>query len=106
MGNPDTSRAEEIARFTQPGAGSVGNTGRNYFTGPGQVSVDASILKRTYFTETANFELRFEFFNLTNTPAFGFPTAVLTSTFFGGNDTSGFIVNESRKVRIGAKINF
>lgn len=96
----------DIAKFSQPAAGSVGNTGRNFFTGPGRWNIDAAILKRTYIREQMNFELRFEFFNLTNTPAFGFPTAVITSTFFGGNDTTGFIANESRKIRIGAKLNF
>ena len=105
-GKPGYFTPEEIARFSQPAAGTLGNTGRNYFNGPGRVNIDAAILKRTYFTETANFELRFEFFNLTNTPGFGFPTAVITSNFFGGNDTTGFTVTESRKVRIGAKINF
>jgi len=96
----------DIAKFSQPAAGSIGNTGRNFFTGPGRWNVDAAILKRTYIREQMNFELRFEFFNLTNSPSFGFPTAVITSTFFGGNDTTGFIANESRKIRIGAKLNF
>jgi len=63
-----------------------------------------AVLKRTNFTEKANFELRFEFFNLFNHPSFGFPTAVPTSTTFGRiRDT---LTSESRKIRIGAKINF
>jgi hypothetical protein len=96
--------AEELAKFTQAAPGDLGNTGRNYFNGPGGWNVDMALLKRTKFTETANFELRFEFFNVFNHANFGFPTAVLTSTTFGRIRDA--VVNESRKIRIGAKINF
>jgi hypothetical protein len=61
-------------------------------------------LKKTSISEGINLELRFEVFNLTNTPVFGFPTAVITSTTFGRIRDG--IVNEARKIRIGAKINF
>ncbi len=103
-GVPGYFTAEEIARFSQPAAGEMGNTGRNYFTGPGAWNVDMALLKRTRFTETANFELRFEFFNVFNHANYGFPTAVLTSSTFGRIRDA--VVNESRKIRIGAKINF
>jgi hypothetical protein len=63
-----------------------------------------AFLKRTYISEGVNFELRFEFFNITNTPVFGFPTAVITSTTFGRIRDG--IINEARKIRIGAKLNF
>jgi hypothetical protein len=103
-GVPGYFTAEEIAKFSQPAAGELGNTGRNYFTGPGAYNIDVALLKRTYFTETANFELRFEFFNVLNHPVFGFPDAILTGATFGRIRTN--VNNESRKVRIGAKINF
>jgi hypothetical protein len=103
-GVPGYFTAEEIARFSQPAAGEFGNIGRNYFTGPGAWNVDMALLKRTKFTETANFELRFEFFNVFNHVNFLAPTAVLTSTTFGRIRDS--VQNESRKIRVGAKINF
>lgn len=103
-GVPGYFTAEEIAKFSQAAAGDLGNTGRNYFNGPGGWNVDAALLKRTKFSEKANFELRFEFFNVFNHTNFGFPTAILTSTTFGRIRDS--VVNESRKIRIGAKINF
>lgn len=103
-GVPGYFTAEEIARFSQPGPGELGNTGRNYFTGPGAWNVDMTLLKRTNITETANFELRFEFFNLFNHPNFGFPDAILTGTTFGRIRTN--LASESRKIRVGAKINF
>jgi carboxypeptidase family protein len=109
-GVPGYFTADEIAKFSQPGPGEVGNTSRNYFTGPGAWNVDMAVLKRTKFSEKANFELRFEFFNVFNHPSFGIPNPtsnapmVLTSTAFGRiRDT---LASESRKIRIGAKINF
>jgi hypothetical protein len=103
-GVPGYFTAEELARFSQPAAGELGNTGRNYFVAPGRFNLDAALIKRTYFTEKANFELRFEFFNALNHTVFNLPTAVFTSTTFGRIRDS--VVSESRKIRIGAKINF
>ena len=65
-----------------------------------------ALLNRTKFTETANFELRFEFFNIFNHAVFGFPDAIIppVGTTFGRIRTN--VINESRKIRVGAKINF
>ncbi|MBO0719557.1 MAG: TonB-dependent receptor [Blastocatellia bacterium] len=103
-GVPGFFTAAEIAKFSEPGPGEFGNTGRNYFTGPGFYNIDMAILKRTTFKEKRSIELRFEFFNLLNHPNFGFPTAVLSSTTFGRIRDS--VSNESRKIRVGVKINF
>lgn len=103
-GVPGFFTAAQIAKFSQPAAGSIGNTGRNYFNGPGRYNLDMAFLKKTTISEGINLELRLEIFNLTNTPVFGFPTAVITSTTFGRIRDG--IVNESRKIRLGAKINF
>jgi Carboxypeptidase regulatory-like domain len=110
-GVPGYFTAEEIAKFSQPGPGELGNTGRNYFTGPGRYNIDMAVLKRTSFGENKNFELRFEFFNVLNHANFAFPNinfmirnAVLSNTAFGRILDTGS--NESRKIRIGAKINF
>jgi hypothetical protein len=103
-GVPGYFTADEIARFSQPAPGTVGNTGRNYFNGPRRLNLDAALLKRTSIREGMNLELRFEFFNVLNTPTFGFPTAVFTSATFGRiRDT---VLSESRKIRFGAKLNF
>ncbi|MBL8203396.1 MAG: carboxypeptidase regulatory-like domain-containing protein [Blastocatellia bacterium] len=96
--------AEQLARFSQPAPGTVGNVGRNFFDGPNRFNVDAAFLKRTPIREGMNFELRFEFFNLTNSPTFSFPTATITSATFGRIGAT--VISESRKVRIGAKLNF
>ena len=95
---------EERAKFSNPAPGQLGNTGRNYFNGPSSFNMDATFLKRTALTERINFELRADATNLTNTPTFGFPTTVLSSSTFGRiRDT---ISSSSRKVQIGAKFTF
>jgi hypothetical protein len=62
------------------------------------------VLKRTYFAENRNIELRCEFFNLTNSPSFGTPTATITSSSFGRIGTN--VTSGARKVRVGLKVNF
>jgi hypothetical protein len=95
---------DERARFSQPAAGEIGNTGRNFFRGPGSFNADVSVLKRTAITERVNLELRADMTNFTNTPTFGFPTATITATTFGRiRDT---VLSGSRKIQLGAKIRF
>ena len=104
------------ALFSQPGPGEIGNTGRNFFTGPGTFNLDAALLKTTRLTERYRVELRLEAFNLTNSPSFGFPTATIPSLSLSGGvivqsaSTFGRIrdnVNSSsRKLRIGVKLHF
>lgn len=104
QGVPAYFTKEDIAKFSQPGAGELGNTGRNYFTGPGSYNIDLGLLKKTKFSENKEFELRFEFFNVLNHANFGFPTAVFNNANFGRiNDA---VISSSRKIRVGAKINF
>jgi hypothetical protein len=51
-----------------------------------------------------NLELRAEAQNVTNTPAFDFPTAVISNAGFG--QVNGAVVSTSRKVQLAAKFNF
>ncbi|MGH9661698.1 MAG: hypothetical protein ACRD96_24335, partial [Bryobacteraceae bacterium] len=96
------------ARFALPGSipepGTLGNVGRDTFTGPGGFNLDATFLKRTALTERMSLEIRADMVNLTNTPTFGFPTATVTSTLFGRIRDS--VVSGSRKIQLGAKIHF
>ncbi|HZH91543.1 MAG TPA: carboxypeptidase regulatory-like domain-containing protein [Pyrinomonadaceae bacterium] len=96
--------SEQTAQFFAPAAGELGNTGRNFFNGPGYFQLDITIGKRIKFDETRNLELRMEAQNATNTPIFDFPTAVISSTAFGViNDA---VLSSSRKVQFAAKFNF
>ncbi|HEV2881743.1 MAG TPA: TonB-dependent receptor [Pyrinomonadaceae bacterium] len=95
---------EQRALFSAPAPGEFGNTGRNYFTGPKLFNLDLMLGKKIYFTESTNLELRAEMQNATNTPAFDFPTAVVTSNTFGR--IRGAVVNSARRVQLAVKFNF
>jgi hypothetical protein len=98
--------------FTQPTGVTFGNTGRNFFSGPGLYSLNASLFKNFRITERFHAELRLETFNLTNTPQFSNPGTSITSSTFGvvtGTVGSGTGVNGTgggRAIQLGAKIIF
>ncbi|MBL8190319.1 MAG: carboxypeptidase regulatory-like domain-containing protein [Acidobacteria bacterium] len=96
--------AASRAKFTQPAPGSIGNTKRNFFIGPVTFLTGASLSKNFRFTERFNFDLRVDATNLTNTPAFAAPTAVLTSTIFGRINDS--VTSAERRIQISGKLNF
>ena len=96
--------AEQRNRFTNPAPGWIGNTGRNFFRGPGGWGVDMTVLKRTMITERWNLELRADMTNVFNHPVFGFPTATASSNVFGRIRDG--VVSSSRKIQLGAKLNF
>ncbi|MBC8167982.1 MAG: hypothetical protein H7Y20_19195 [Bryobacteraceae bacterium] len=95
---------EERAKFSAPGPGELGNTGRNAFNGPPSFNMDATLIKRTRITERIGLELRGDATNLTNTPTFGLPTTTLSSTTFGR--IRDVVNSSSRKIQVGAKVTF
>ena len=92
------------AKFSAPGAGEFGNTGRNAFVGPHYAVLDTSVLKRIALTEKIKLELRADATNLTNSVMFGAPTTDITSGTFGRIRST--VTSGSRKIQIGAKIHF
>ncbi|HMO81461.1 MAG TPA: carboxypeptidase regulatory-like domain-containing protein [Pyrinomonadaceae bacterium] len=101
------------ARFSQPDPGQPGNTGRNYFIGPKYWETDMSISRNFRFTERMSFDVRVDARNLTNTPNFSFPTAVLPAGFSQtGYGTSIFgrinadVTNSARRIQFSGKLNF
>jgi hypothetical protein len=110
---------EQIAQFTTPAPGELGNTGRNFFTGPTFFNLDMTLRKKFRLSEKRNLEFRADINNLTNTPSFEFPISStssigLQSPGFTGtpsvNGTFGRIrdsVNSnSRRIQLGIKFNF
>jgi hypothetical protein len=92
------------SKFSLPAAGTLGNTGRNFFRGDKWVNLDLSMLKRTRITERFGFEIRADMTNFTNTPSFGFPTTTVTSPLFGR--IGGTISSTARQTMLGAKLTF
>jgi hypothetical protein len=94
----------ERALFSTPGAGEFSNVGRNAFVGPKLFNMDLSATKRFRLFGTHTFEYRVDVTNLTNTPNFGFPTAISTDPTFGRIARS--VLSFSRKIQMGVKYTF
>ena len=109
----------EVERFSTPAPGQLGNTGRNFFTGPKFFNLDMTLRKRFYFSERTNLEFRADINNVTNTPSFEFPIAATASI---GTQSPGFtgtastnstfgrirdsVNSNARRIQLGVKLNF
>ncbi|MBK7709059.1 MAG: carboxypeptidase regulatory-like domain-containing protein [Acidobacteria bacterium] len=92
------------AQFSMPAAGSLGNTGRNFFVGPRRFEMDMSISKNIRISERFNFDLRADAKNVFNIKHFGFPTATQNSTTFGRIRDA--VNSTARRIQLSVKINF
>ncbi len=99
--------------FSQPEPGEIGNTGRNYFIGPGYTETDISLSRKFRVNERYSFDIRVDARNLTNTPNFAAPSSVLPAGFsqsgfgssiFGRINTS--VTNNARRIQVSGKFNF
>lgn len=87
-------------------ATAFGNAGRNILRGPGYANLDMSLFKNfalSRFREGMNFQVRFELFNITNTPHFGNPNAVLGQGNFSRITQS---IGNARIIQFAGKFNF
>jgi hypothetical protein len=103
-GVPYLFTPDQVSKFSAPAPGQLGNTGKGYFWGPPFFDMDMSLLKHIRVTERKNFELRMDATNITNTVSFGLPTATFTSSTFGR--IADNVESASRKIQLGAKLNF
>ncbi len=87
-----------------PAAGSIGNTGRNFFLAPPYFQPDVSFSKRFRITESVSFDLRADAQNLINHPSFDLPTATVTSSIFGRINDS--VQNNARRIQVSGKLSF
>jgi hypothetical protein len=84
-----TARFFNTAAFTVAPQFTLGNSSCNPVRGPHYRNADVALIKRVYFGETTDLELRLEAFNVTNTPPLGAPNAVLASPGFGSITAAG-----------------
>jgi hypothetical protein len=97
----------QIAQFSTPAAGTLGNSGRNAFRQPWLKDMDMSLIKRFAITERHKLEFRAEATNLTNSVSFGYPTTSLASGTFGRiKDNVVSTTSGSRKIQMALKYNF
>jgi hypothetical protein len=101
----------EVAQFSSasgpvafPGAGEIGNSGRNAFRGPTFINVDASLIKKFRVTETSSVQFRAEAYNLFNHAQFGTPSTTLsTPATFGKYAVT---LNGARTMQLALRFDF
>jgi hypothetical protein len=91
------------AAWSKAPAGTVGNSGRGMFRGPGQANLDFSVFKNFPIREKTKLEFRTECFNLLNHASFGNPTTSMDSSAFG--QISSTSVN-ARLIQFALKLSF
>ncbi len=94
----------QIAQFSNPAPGSMGNTGRNFFNQGWRWGMDMALLKRIRISERFRLEYRAEATNFTNSPSFAYPTTSIASSTFGRIKDS--LVSSSRKIQMALKLTF
>jgi hypothetical protein len=97
-GNPWFSRSS----FTSTPNNVQGNTGLNIYSGPDLFSLNANLSRTVSIRERLKMQIRFECFNITNTPAFSNPNSNVSSTSFGY--ITGTLNSSSAGVTTGAGI--
>jgi hypothetical protein len=89
---------EQIAMFSTPAPGSIGNSGRNTFRGPGFFNTDMSLVKKFRVAEHVAATFRAEAYDLFNTVNFSPPSVnlqtpqtfgIISSTPTGASNQSG-----------------
>ena len=90
--------------FGAPASNQFGNAGRDIIRGPGLTNYDFSVFRTFPIKERVNLQFRAEFYNLTNTPHFSNPNAIVGSAAFGIITSSGY--NGSRMVQLGLRMRF
>ncbi len=101
----------EVAQFSFPGAGDIGNSGRNAFRGPTFYNVDASLVKRFRITEGSAVTFRAEAYNLFNHPQFGTPSGTTSATTVNYSTVSTFgkysqTLNGARTMQMALRFDF
>lgn len=96
--------ADERTRFSIPAPGTLGNTGRNFFNGPGFFQLDLTVAKSFRIIEGVNLQYRLEMQNATNTPSFAFPVTTVTAGTFG--QIRDAVVSGARRIQMALKFTF
>ncbi|MEZ5404175.1 MAG: carboxypeptidase regulatory-like domain-containing protein [Bryobacteraceae bacterium] len=102
---------------TPQAEGRQGGLGRNVLRGFGLRQLDLSIRRRFRVTESAGLDFRVDAFNVFNTPNFGSPTGVMTSSNFGrstailstgvtGGQNPQFQIGGPRSLQLGLRLQF
>ena len=81
-----------------------GNTPRNLLTGPTAKRLDLSVFKNVSLAATRQLQLRWEIYNVTNTPIFNVPGSALGTPTFGVISNVGNSI--ARQMQFAARVTF
>jgi hypothetical protein len=90
----------DVSAFRLPQAFTYGNSGRNILYGRGFRNWDFIVVRNFVLHERARLQFRGEFFNFTNTPAFGNPV----SNIQAGNAGQVLSAGEPRSIQLALKL--
>jgi hypothetical protein len=93
----------DTSAFATPAQYTFGNSGRDILIGPGFHNIDAGISRRIHIVRQTNLELRFEAFNLLNTPQFALPNATLNQSTTA---VVSAVANPQRQLQLAARFRF
>jgi hypothetical protein len=102
LDNRTLARDFDVSAFRVPAPYTFGNSGRNILYGRGFRNWDFIAVRNFRLREALTLQFRAEFFNLTNTPAFGIPTANIQSPTAGQILSAG----EPRDIQFALKLIF
>jgi hypothetical protein len=98
---PDCRLASVFATLSSPSQ-CYGTAGRNIVNAPGLFNLDFSLVKNIAVTDRAGIQFRAEAFNITNTPALGFPANRISNPAFGRILSAG----PSRQIQFALRLHF
>jgi hypothetical protein len=102
LDNPTVERWFDTDAFAANAPYTYGNAPRNLLRGPGRVNLDVSLRKTFRISPRVGAELRFESFNLTNTPPLGNPNTQVGNVNFGRISEAG----PARSNQVAVKLTF
>jgi hypothetical protein len=111
VGDPNLPESERTvdrwfntAAFERQAAFTAGNTPRNLMRGPSQRRLDVSFFKNVPFGDARRLQLRWEIYNITNTPNFVPPNSALGNPQFGRITSTGNSI--ARQMQFGVRFQF
>jgi hypothetical protein len=111
VGNPELPKSERTpqrwfntAAFQAQPANTVGNAPPTVLHGPSQRRLDLALFKELKLHTSTTLQLRYEVYNVTNTPSFQNPVSTLGSSNFGSLTTTGLAI--PRQMQFAAKLLF
>jgi hypothetical protein len=94
----------DTTAYARPNPARLGSCGRNTLRGPGLTNFDFALARTfNYFGEGRGLELRWEMFNMFNTPQFGLPERNINSSAAGRIST---LAGDPRVMQFALKFNF